>query len=237
MRVAYELARRSLPSYSSKFSRRDFTLPQLFACLAVKELLKRSYREAEAVLRDSDGWLRDVGLRKAPDHNTLCRAARFLLHKCRVDKVLDAAARWAAVARILGLSKNPLALDGSYYEPRHVSRYFEFRRGLGGGNRGRRRKGKALPKLAVAVASHSHIVLSCEAATGASGDQPLFAPLLYHAWRRVPNRSFSAVADGGVDAWYNHRVARLDMACGASSRRWPDARPRAASRRPTRTGG
>src|SRR5918992_5604107 len=102
MRVAHELARRSLPSYSSKFSRKDFTLPQLFACLCAKELLRRSYREAEALLRDCDGWLRDVGLKKAPDHNTLCRAARYLLHKCRVDRLLDAVARWAAVSRLLG---------------------------------------------------------------------------------------------------------------------------------------
>jgi hypothetical protein len=44
MRAAYELASQSLPNYSCKFSRKDFTLPQLFACLAVKELMKRSYR-------------------------------------------------------------------------------------------------------------------------------------------------------------------------------------------------
>jgi len=33
MRVAYELAKRCLPTYFCKFSRKDFTLPQLFACL------------------------------------------------------------------------------------------------------------------------------------------------------------------------------------------------------------
>ena len=33
MRVAYDLGRRVLPEQSSKFSRKDFTLPQLFACL------------------------------------------------------------------------------------------------------------------------------------------------------------------------------------------------------------
>src|SRR4030095_7496753 len=119
MRVAYHLACHCLPAYSSKFSRKDFTLPQLFACLAVKELLKRSYRGAEALLADCDGWLRDIGLRKAPDHNTLCRAASFLLKRCRVDKLLDAAARWAAVARLLGLSLKPLAVDARYYDPPH----------------------------------------------------------------------------------------------------------------------
>ena len=35
------------------FLRKDFTLPQLFACLVVKDHLKRSYRGVEALLRDS----------------------------------------------------------------------------------------------------------------------------------------------------------------------------------------
>jgi hypothetical protein len=89
MRAAYHLARQSLPEYSSKFSRRDFTLPQLFACRVAKEHLKRSYRGAEALLRDCDNWLADVGLSRAPDHNTLCRAASLLLGKCRVGRLLD----------------------------------------------------------------------------------------------------------------------------------------------------
>ena len=75
MRAAHCLASRCLPEHSSKFSRKDFTLPQLFACLAVKEMLKQSYRAAEAFLADCPDWLRDIGLDHAPDHNTLCRAA------------------------------------------------------------------------------------------------------------------------------------------------------------------
>ena len=51
MRAAWHLAHRTLRDYSSKFSRHDFTLPQLFACLAVKEHQKKSYRQIEALLR------------------------------------------------------------------------------------------------------------------------------------------------------------------------------------------
>ena len=127
MRVAYLLASQSLPAYTCKFSRHDYTLPQLFACLAVKELLKRSYRGAEAVLADADGWLRDVGLARAPDHNTLQRAAAFLLRACRIGRLLDRVAHWAAVARILGLSQKPLAVDSTTYESHHVSRHYERR--------------------------------------------------------------------------------------------------------------
>ena len=53
MLVAYHLASQCLPNYRNEFSRHDFTLPQLFACLVVKEQMKRSYRGAEALLRDS----------------------------------------------------------------------------------------------------------------------------------------------------------------------------------------
>src|SRR5271170_4864056 len=103
MLTAYRLARRLLPEYSCKFSRHDFTLAQLFACLVLKEHLKRSYRGAEALLEDSESWRRDIGLTRTPDHNTLCRAAKALLRKFRVDQMLDVVARWASQARILGL--------------------------------------------------------------------------------------------------------------------------------------
>jgi len=62
--LAYRLARDVLPDSSGKFGRRDSTLPQLFSCLVVKEQLGRSYRGAEALLRDCRHWRRrpaDVG--------------------------------------------------------------------------------------------------------------------------------------------------------------------------------
>jgi len=44
---AYELGQRIWPDRASRFSRQDFTQPQLFACLVVREALKHSYRRAE----------------------------------------------------------------------------------------------------------------------------------------------------------------------------------------------
>lgn len=54
MRVAYQAACQCLPRYSNRFSRRDFTLAQLFACLVVREHMGCSYRKAEALLKDCD---------------------------------------------------------------------------------------------------------------------------------------------------------------------------------------
>jgi hypothetical protein len=236
MRRAYRLARDALPAYSDKFSRHDFTPPQLFACLVVKEHLGRSYRGAEALLRDCDPWLRDVGLARVPDHNTLWRAASFLLSKCRVARLLDALARRAALARALGLSVVPLSIDATYFEPRHASEHYrrrlrESRKGRAarrkragpkarerslrsGERRGRRLRSRAvkrLPKLTLAVAGRRHLILSLRTGTGVGSDCPDFGPVLYDAWRRVPNRRFGVAADAGYDSEDNHRLARLDM--------------------------
>jgi hypothetical protein len=236
MRAAYHLARQSLPTYSSKFSRHDFTLPQLFACLVVKEHLGRSYRGAEALLRDCEHWCRDVGLARVPDHNTLWRAASFLLRKCRVARLLDALARWAAVARVLGLSLKPLSIDATYFEPRHASRHYErrlresrkaraARRGRAGprarekslrvgekrGATLRSRAVRRLPKLTLGAAGACHVILALVTSTGVGSDCRHFTPVLYDAWRRVPNRRFKVAGDSGFDSETNHRVARRDM--------------------------
>ena len=223
MRAAYQLASQSLPDHSSKFSRKDFTLPQLFACLVVKEQMKRSYRGAEALLRDCDNWLADVGLRRAPDHNTLCRAAAaFLLGKLCVGRLLDKLAQWAALARILGLSTHPLAIDSTTYESRHVSRHYErrchqTRKRMRAKDAKKGRKTtrsdtvKALPKLGIAVATRCHLVLSAWTGTGAGADHPHFEPVLFDAWRRVPHKTFTAVLDAGYDGEAYHDIARRDM--------------------------
>ena len=211
MLTAYHLAKGVLPDRTSKFSRRDFTLPQLFACLAVKEQQKKSYREAEALLKDADHWCHAIGMRKVPDPNTLCRAAKAILSRFRTDKLLDVVARWAATARILGLSLKPLAGDATHFEDRHCSRHFESRRGRGTGSKGRKSKVKGLPKLAVGVASACHLVISFWAGAGAGGDSAHFEPLLFDAWRRVPNRRFKSAWDAGFDAEHNHELARRDM--------------------------
>ena len=80
-REALALAREAVPSYSSKFSRKDFTQHQHFALMALREFLKTDYRGLEQMLKE---WaeLRDVlGLAKVPDHSTIQKAAERLLEK------------------------------------------------------------------------------------------------------------------------------------------------------------
>ena len=221
MLVAHHLASGVLPEYTCKYSRHDFTLPQLFACLVVKEHQKRSYRGAEALLCDSQHWCRAIGMSKAPDHNTMCRAASVLLKKFNVERLLDAVARWAALMRALGLSIKPLAGDSSLFECHHVSGHFAERRRRESRHARRRRMAgkprrpgpalKRLPKLAVTVAGYSHLILSMWCGTGSGSDSPHFESILGDAWRRVSKRKFTAVFDAGYDSENNHRLARSKM--------------------------
>ena len=78
-REALRLAQEALPAYSSKYSRKDYTQHQLFAILAVKAFLRTDYRGVIAVLDDFAELRTDLGLKKVPDHSTLCKAEARLL--------------------------------------------------------------------------------------------------------------------------------------------------------------
>jgi len=226
MRRAYALGQRVWPDYDSPFSRHDFTRPQLFACLAVRESLRLSYRKAEAFLNDVPDWLAAIGLDRAPDHNTLWRGFGSLLKGRRVGRALDLLADDAAAELAAGLCAKPLTIDSTCYEPRHRSRHYDRacrkmdlkpgqkyakRPGKYGPavNASRSRKLRRMPKLALAVAAASHRILAAKSAAGNGSDAPDFDPLLYQSWRRAKVKS--VVADAGYDSEKNHDIARRDM--------------------------
>ncbi len=147
LKLAYELGLEVLPKYFSAFSRHDgFTKPQLFACLVLREHQKKSLRGVEALLIDSPQWLADIGLSKAPDHNTLSRAFNEFVDPDLATSMLDLMAKLAASRKLLrGDGLKPLTLDSSMFESRHVSRHFEQRqrdtaKQAKGDGRGTRRK-------------------------------------------------------------------------------------------------
>ena len=95
LNAAYALATACLTKRRSKFSRKDFTDPQLFACLVLREHQKKSYRGLVALLEDSPEWCADIGLKKVPDRNTLCRAFHRLVKPGVVETMLDVSVRTA----------------------------------------------------------------------------------------------------------------------------------------------
>lgn len=223
MLVAFQLASQCLPSYSNKFSRHDFTLQQLFACLVVREHQKKSYRGVEALLRDAPDWCHQIGMSHVPDHNTLCRAFGLIVTKTRVNRMLDLTSQFFKEAKELKLSIKPLVLDSSYFESHHVSRHFEHRQAQSQRQEAKKQAQKSgkpvpstrsathkrLPKLGLAVASACHAILAVKVKTGSGSDHRWLEPLLFDAWKRV--QVTKVAADAGFDCEANHRIARLDM--------------------------
>ena len=211
--------------YDSRFSRQDFTRPQLFACLALRESLRLSYRKIEAFLIDVPDWLAQIGMSHAPDHNTLWRAFGAMLKKREVKRALDLMAQDAEEELSINLKIKPLTIDSTCFEPRHRSRHYDRvcrKMGLRAGkyaekpgkygpaaNASRSRRLKQMPKLALATAAASHRILAMRTHIGNGSDCPDFEPLLFDSWRRADVKT--VVADAGYDSEDNHRLARLDM--------------------------
>lgn len=80
-RQALATAAGAVPAYASKFSRKAYTQPQLFALLAVRQFLGLDYRGTEQLARDWSDLRAAIGLARVPDHATLQRAAARLLEK------------------------------------------------------------------------------------------------------------------------------------------------------------
>ena len=78
-REALAVGRAALLAYGSRFSRHDYTQPQLFALLVLKQFLRADYRGLVAMVAEWGELRRALGPRKVPHHSTLAHAAPRLL--------------------------------------------------------------------------------------------------------------------------------------------------------------
>ena len=212
MQLAHDAAKLVLPRYASKYSRKDFTLPQLFACLVVKTMFNVSYADAESILRDTD-WCGRLGMPRVPDHSTLNRAFNLIvIEECFVSLshvLIDA-------MNELGHLGDTLAIDSTMYDTHHSSRHYEHRCRRNASidkevvKQRKSEKVKAMPKLAIGVDTRTHLIVSALAKTGAGGDASDFGPLLLAAFTHF--YLYVVLADAGYDSQHNHQLAR-DQLC------------------------
>ena len=81
VREALAVSGEALPLYASRYSRKDFTQPQLFAILVLKKFLKTDYRGVVALLREWSDLRRALKLTRVPNYSTLCYAQQKLSKK------------------------------------------------------------------------------------------------------------------------------------------------------------
>ena len=78
-REALAAGRAALPEFGSRTSRKDYTQPQLFALLVLRQFLRTDYRGVVVMVAE---WreLRDaLGLIRVPHYSTLAYASRRIL--------------------------------------------------------------------------------------------------------------------------------------------------------------
>ena len=84
VRLGLAVAEAELPTYSHRFAPHRYTLAQLCGCCLLKVLLRQDLRGMEALLAVSPELCRALGLKRVPDHSTLCRGAPLLPSRCTI---------------------------------------------------------------------------------------------------------------------------------------------------------
>ena len=98
-RTALETGRAALSEYSSKFSRQDFTQPQLFALLALRQFFKADYRKTSQMVAEWSDLRQVLGLEKVPHWTALQKAHQRLLKKgVSIDCSIPPATQGASAA-------------------------------------------------------------------------------------------------------------------------------------------
>jgi hypothetical protein len=80
-REALAVGEQSLPTQANKYSRKDYTLAQLFALLVLRKFFRTDYRGVVTIVREWGELREALGLAKVPDHSTLWHVEQKLLEK------------------------------------------------------------------------------------------------------------------------------------------------------------
>ena len=207
---ALQVGEGSLPRYAHRFSPRKFTLPQLFACLVLKDFYQLTYRGAVGLLADGDSLAAAIGLEQIPHWTTLQKAADRLLASRSFRRLLTTTVERAQRAKIVRRRVRLAAVDTSGFESQHVSRdYAQRRKMTGKDGRTRRVSCRRYPKLGLACDAASHFILAARASQGPRPDFGEFEPLLREAQARV--KLTAIAADAGFDSEPNHRLFRDEL--------------------------
>lgn len=191
--LSLQLAQATLPRFAHKFSPHRFTLPQLAACVLLKEYRQLDWRGIEALLELSPPLRRALGLGRTPDFSTLWRFARRWLDPSRLGRLL------VELLRRLALPPSNVAVDSTGLDPGRTSSYFMARRQ----QRGHR---KRYVKLSLSVVVKPLVAASVVADWGPRNDKCELPQVLAETRQRVVVREL--YADAGYDAEWVHQCCR-----------------------------
>src|SRR5260370_9310841 len=206
-RVALQVASRVLSPYRRRFSKHQFTQPQLLAGLCLMRYEDWTFRETEVRLREHGDLRAALQLQSVPDYTTLYRLLKRLDNDT-IDRGLGETVR--RLRRGKTHVRVSAALDGTGLSPQAVSTYFIRRSEQQQGGKARYR---GYLKWMVGVDVKQQVVLAQQARQGPWVDTRALPGLVDAAVRRAPLRV--VLADAEFDSEANHQHIR--QRCSAQS--------------------
>jgi hypothetical protein len=191
--LALQLSQATLPRFAHKFSPQRFTLPQLAACVLLKEYRQLDWRGIEALLELSPALRHTLQLHRVPDFSTLWRFTQRWLNADQLGRLL------AALLHRLALPPVSVAVDSTGLDPGRTSTYFVARR------RQRHRR-KRYVKLSLSVVVSRLVAASVVADWGPCNDKTELPQLWAETQQRLAVREL--YADAGYDAEWVHQWCR-----------------------------
>jgi hypothetical protein len=194
--VALAVARETVPTYRTRFSKHQFTQPQLLTILLLLRYEDWTFREAEVRVAEHSDLRAALGLEAAPDHTTLYRFMRRLdastlqqLLVAVVNRMPTAAAGAVVAVDATGLA--PGAISTFVNRTRDSGEGFPWRQWL---------------KWLVAVDGKRQLVLAQIAKRGPTNDSATLHPLV--AMGQYVGAIDVVLADGEFDSERNHQFVR-----------------------------
>jgi transposase len=229
-KVALAVGKSALPVYSGRFSRKDFTQPQLFAVLVVRKYLKIDYRSMTAWLYEWSDLRALLSLKKVPHYSTLCYAETRLMGDGTFPKLLKSVIGRAKRKGLIG-KKPEAAIDATGLETRHTSAHYVKRTGY------KRFLRHSWPKLTAVCDTKSHLIVGAVTGTGPSQDSPYLPPAVRQAAANI--RPHRLLADKAYDAEHNHVLCRelgvrslaIPINRRRGGRKWPKTKYRRQMKR------
>lgn len=205
-KTALKVCRTVLPEHRTRFSKKQFTQPQLLALLCVMRFEDWTYREAEVRLEEHQELRRALGLESVPDHTTVCRFLRRLKEEDLAKALSEVVKRFP---RYKG-RRSIVAIDATGLAPGAISTFFVHRR------HHHSKKPMAWRywlKWLVVVDVNRHLLLSQTAHAGPVNDCARLPEMIDRAQQTVPIQV--VLADAEFDSERNHRHIRQQL--GAQS--------------------
>lgn len=214
--LAVRLASRRVSDHDSRFSRKDFTRPQLLACVLLRAAYGLTYREIAELLSLSPALREVIGLRRTPHFTTIESHANADGMDELVQTLLD------ELMLVIGDGRTPtvpdVAMDSTGLGITGASAYFEEARQKKRSGRKpprspgvseaahQRRHNAMFVKVSVIVLCGSLLPAAVKASMGRSNDNAQSHQLVEQMSRRV--RVSTLYADAGYDGEPLHRRCR-----------------------------